>query len=102
LFRIADLEMDLVSRRVTRSGVRIDLTVREFELLEYLMRNRERIVSREMLARDVWRVKERSTPMDNVIDFHIARLRRKVDGPFEEKLIKTVRGLGFLIGEGEP
>jgi DNA-binding response OmpR family regulator len=99
---IADLEMDLVSRRVTRSGERIDLTVREFELLEYLMRNSERIVSREMLTRDVWQVKERSTPMDNVIDVHIVRLRRKVDGPFEQKLIRTVRGLGFVIGEEGP
>ena len=99
---LADLEMDLVSRKVTRNGERIDLTVREFELLEFLMRNRERIVSREMLAHDVWQVKERSTPMDNVIDVHIARLRRKVDGPFETKLIKTVRGLGFVIGEDEP
>ena len=102
LLGIADLEMDLVGHRVTRSGERIDLTVREFELLEYLMRNSERIVSREMLTRDVWQVKERSTPMDNVIDVHIVRLRRKVDGPFELKLIRTVRGLGFVIGEDVP
>jgi two-component system, OmpR family, copper resistance phosphate regulon response regulator CusR len=99
---ISDLEMDMVSRKVNRNGERIDLTVREFELLEYLVRNNSSIVSREMLTRDVWHVKERSTPMDNVIDVYVARLRRKVDGPFEEKLIKTVRGLGFVIREGEP
>lgn len=96
---LADLEMDLVSRRITRGNEQIELTVREFELLEYLMRNQGRIVSREMLSRDVWQVKDRSTPLDNVIDVHIARLRRKVDGPFGRKLLKTVRGLGFVIKE---
>lgn len=98
--RAGDLEMDLVTRRVSRGGEQIELTIREFELLEHLVRYRGRIVSREALARDVWHVKERSTPIDNVIDVHIARLRRKVDGPFETKLLKTVRGLGFVIEEG--
>lgn len=97
---LADLEMDLVARRVTRGGEQIELTTREFELLEYLMRNQGCIVSREMLSRDVWRVKDRSTPLDNVIDVHIARLRRKVDGPFDRKLVKTMRGLGFVMREG--
>ncbi len=96
---LADLEMDLVTRKVTRGSEQIELTVREFELLEYLMRNQGRIISREMLSRDVWQVKDRSTPLDNVIDVHIARLRRKVDGPFDRKLVKTVRGLGFLMKE---
>jgi DNA-binding response OmpR family regulator len=98
--RLADLEMDLVTRRVRRGDQVVELTAREFELLEYLMRHQGRIVSREMLSRDVWQVKERSTPLDNVIDVHIARLRRKVDGPFEKKLLKTVRGLGFVLEEG--
>lgn len=97
--RVGDLEMDLVTRKVSRGNEQIELTGREFELLEYLMRHQGRIVSREMLARDVWRMKERSTPIDNVIDVHIARLRRKVDGPFEQKLLKTVRGLGFVLEE---
>ncbi len=97
--RVGDLEMDLVTRKVTRGGEQVDLTAREFELLEFLMRYQGRIVSREMLARDVWRVKERSTPIDNVIDVHVARLRRKVDGPFEKKLLITVRGLGFVMKE---
>lgn len=96
---LADLEMDLVTRKVTRDVEQIELTAREFELLEYLMRNQRRIVSREMLSRDVWQVKDRSTPLDNVIDVHIARLRRKVDGPFDRKLVKTVRGLGFVMKE---
>lgn len=100
-FVLADLEMDIVTRKVSRGTEPLDLTSREFELLEYLLRHQGRIVSREMLARDVWQVKDRSTPLDNVIDVHIARLRRKVDGPFEAKLIKTVRGLGFVIREGE-
>lgn len=100
-FVLANLEMDIVTRKVSRGTEPLDLTSREFELLEYLLRHQGSIVSREMLARDVWQVKDRSTPLDNVIDVHIARLRRKVDGPFEAKLIKTVRGLGFVIREGE-
>jgi two-component system, OmpR family, copper resistance phosphate regulon response regulator CusR len=56
-------------------------------------------VSREMLARDVWREPGRVTPLDNVIDVHVARLRRKIDDPFEKKILRTVRGVGFIIGE---
>ncbi|GFO59585.1 DNA-binding response regulator [Geomonas silvestris] len=98
---LLDLEMDLMTRKVARGGQELELTTREFELLEYLLRNQGEIVSREMLSRDVWQVKDRSTPLDNVIDVHIARLRRKIDGPFDLKLLKTVRGLGFTMnGEG--
>lgn len=97
-----DLELDFTTRKVVRAGERIELTAREFDLLGYLMRNQGCTVSREMLARDVWQVKERSTPLDNVIDVHIARLRRKIDGPFEEKCIKTVRGVGFMFCESAP
>lgn len=100
--KLADLEMDLVTRRVTRGGQVMDLTGREFDLLEHLLRHQGHIVSREMLARDVWQVKDRSIPLDNVIDVHIARLRRKVDGPFERKLLKTVRGVGFVLKEDGP
>jgi len=98
---LADLEIDLVTRKVCRADQPLELTAREYDLLEYLLRHQGRIVSREMLARDLWRVKERSTPLDNVIDVHIARLRRKVDGPFERKILKTVRGVGFVIKEGD-
>ena len=71
--------MDLITRKVTRGGRPIELTVREFELLEYLLRHQGQVVSRETLARDVWKETARTTPLDNVIDVHIARLRRKVD-----------------------
>jgi DNA-binding response OmpR family regulator len=57
-------------------------------------------VSREMLARDVWQVNDRATPLDNVIDVHVARLRKKVDEPFEVALVRTIRGVGFVLGEG--
>jgi two-component system copper resistance phosphate regulon response regulator CusR len=97
--RVSDLELDLAARGVTRDGRDLELTTREFELLEYLLRNRGRVVSREMLARDVWRETDRATPLDNVIDVHIARLRRKVDDAFEAKLIHTVRGVGFIVRE---
>jgi two-component system, OmpR family, copper resistance phosphate regulon response regulator CusR len=96
--RLADLEMDVTSRKARRSGRYLELTAREFELLEYLLRHREQIVSREMLARDVWK-ETRATPIDNVIDVHINRLRRKVDEPFDPKLIHTVRGVGFVLRE---
>lgn len=98
---LADLEMNLATRKVHRGEAPIELTVKEFELLEYLLRHGDQIVSREMLALDLWQVKDRSTPLDNVIDVHIARLRRKVDGPFEKKLVKTVRGVGFIMKEDE-
>jgi DNA-binding response OmpR family regulator len=98
----ADLDMNLITRKVTRRGQPIELTVREFELLEYLLRHHGQVVSRETLARDVWKETARTTPLDNVIDVHIARLRRKVDTDEATKLIHTVRGVGFMLGEGEP
>ncbi len=97
--RTGDLEMDLVGRKASRAGQMLDLTGREFELLEYLMRHQGGVVSREMLARDVWKEPARHTPLDNVIDVHIARLRRKVDDRFERKLVHTVRGVGFTLRE---
>ncbi len=99
LLKISGLEVDLLAHRASRSGQPLDLTAKEFELLTYLLRNYGHIVSREMLAQDVWMIRERSTPLDNVIDVSIARLRRKVDGPFENKLIRTIRGVGFCLGE---
>jgi two-component system copper resistance phosphate regulon response regulator CusR len=100
--KVADLEMDLVGRRVTRGQTTVDLTSREFELLEYLLRQQGHLVSREMLARDVWKETHRATPIDNVIDVQMARLRRKVDGEGAARLIHTVRGVGFVVREGEP
>jgi two-component system, OmpR family, copper resistance phosphate regulon response regulator CusR len=100
--RAADLELDLMARRVTRSGRALDLTAREFELLEYLLRHQGHVVSREMLAHDVWKEPRRATPIDNVIDVQVARLRRKVDVEGHLRLIHTVRGVGFVLREGEP
>jgi two-component system, OmpR family, copper resistance phosphate regulon response regulator CusR len=98
----ADLELDLATRRVVRAERLLDLTTREFELLEYLLRHEGRLVSREMLARDVWKEPRRATPLDNVIDVQMTRLRRKVDGEDRARLIHTVRGVGFVLREGEP
>ncbi len=99
--KLADLEMDVMTRKAKRRGQYLELTAREFELLEYLLRHKEQVVSREMLARHVWKESARATPLDNVMDVHINRLRRKVDEPFDRKLIHTVRGLGFVLREEE-
>ena len=97
--RVADLELDAANHVVTRAGQKIDLTAREYDLLEYLFRHQGRVVSREMIARDVWKEVARQTPLDNVIDVHIAHLRRKIDDQFKSKLVHTVRGLGFVLRE---
>ncbi len=97
--KIGGLEIDSGNRAVAREGTRLELTAREFELLEFLARNQGRVVSREMLARDVWKEPGRATPLDNVIDVHVARLRKKLDDPFETKLLHTVRGVGFILSE---
>jgi two-component system copper resistance phosphate regulon response regulator CusR len=97
--RIADLELDAVGRIAMRGGQTLDLTPIEFDILEYLLRNHGRVVSREMLARDVWRNTGRNMPLDNVIDVHLARLRKKVDEQFDKQLVQTVRGVGFVVRE---
>jgi two-component system copper resistance phosphate regulon response regulator CusR len=102
VLKLADLEMDLMMHRVVRGTHQLTLTVKERELLEYLMRNKETVVSREMLVREVWQASERATPLDNVIDVHIAHLRRKIDGPFEIKLLHTLRGVGFILSTKKP
>ena len=100
--KAADLELDLVTRRAVRGERLLDLTAREFELLEYLLRHQGHLVSREMLAREVWKEPRRATPIDNVIDVQMARLRKKIDPEGHERLIHTVRGIGFVLREGEP
>jgi two-component system copper resistance phosphate regulon response regulator CusR len=100
--KAADLEIDLVARRANRGGRALDLTAREFELLEYLLRHQGHLVSREMLAHEVWKEPRRATPLDNVIDVQMARLRKKVDSEGPARLIHTVRGVGFILREGEP
>ncbi len=97
--KLADLEMDVLRHFASREGRELTLTSREFELLEYLLRHQGRVVSREMLARDVWNETGRYTPLDNVIDVHIAHLRQKLDEPWGKKLLHTVRGVGFVLRE---
>jgi DNA-binding response OmpR family regulator len=99
---VADLEVDVLTRRAVRGGRLLDLTTREFELLEYLLRHHGHLVSREMLAREVWNEPRRATPLDNVIDVQMTRLRKKVDGDGLVRLVHTVRGVGFIVREGEP
>lgn len=99
--KVSDLEMDLVTRTVTRAGEALELTAREYELLEYLMRHDQQVISREMLARDVWKEAGRGAVLDNLIDVYVARLRKKVDRGQPAGLIHTVRGVGFVLREGD-
>jgi two-component system, OmpR family, copper resistance phosphate regulon response regulator CusR len=94
---LEDLHMDLLRRTVTRGDQPLELTTREYELLEYLLRHQGQVVSREMLAREVWKETVRHSPLDNVIDVHMVRIRRKVDEGFATKLVHTVRGVGFVL-----
>lgn len=92
---IGDLIVDLLGRTVTRAGRRIDLTQREFRILDYLMRNEGRVVTRSMLLENVWDYN--FDPQTNIIDQHVSRLRQKVDRDFATPLIQTVRGIGYVI-----
>jgi len=93
--RVADLEMDLLTRSVTRGGRPIDLLPREFQLLECLMRNAGHVVTRTMLLETVWDY--HFDPQTNVIDVHVSRLRQKIDKGFERPLLQTVRGAGYCL-----
>lgn len=97
--QIGDLSMDMRTRQTFRGEEEITLTPREFDLLAFLMRHEGQVVTRQMLAREVWRETNRSTPLDNVIDVHVARLRKKIDEGHAIRLIHTIRGVGFLCGE---
>jgi two-component system, OmpR family, response regulator len=92
---VADLEIDLVNRTVTRAGRRIELQPREFQLLEYLMRHAGRIVTRTMLLENIWEF--HFDPRTNIVETHISRLRSKVDRGFANELIHTVRGAGYCL-----
>lgn len=100
--KVGDLALDMENRRVLRGTKEIALTPREFDLLAYLVRHHGQTVTRQMLAKDVWREPHRATPLDNVIDVHVTHLRRKVDEGQRVKLIHTVRGVGFVLREEEP
>ncbi len=95
---VGDLEMDLLSRKVTRNGTKIELQSREFKLLEYLVRHQGQAVTRTMLLENVWNY--HFDPQTNVIDVHISRLRSKIDKDFETGLIHTVRGAGYIVEVG--
>ena len=92
---IKDLHIDIVSHKVTRQDQRIDLQPREYALLEYLARNKDRIVSKIMIMENVWEFN--FDPQTNIVESRICRLREKVDKGFEEKLIKTIRGVGYVL-----
>lgn len=94
---VANLKLDVVNRKVQRDGKSIELTAREFRLLEYLMRHQGQIVSRKMLLENVWDL--HFDPKTNVIEVHMSRLRQVVDRGFDRPLIHTVRGAGYLVGE---
>lgn len=94
-FQVADLTLDLVSRRVTRSGVKIILTSKEFSLLEFFIRHKGEVLPRSLIASQVWDMNFDSDT--NVIDVAVKRLRAKIDSDFELKLIQTVRGVGYVL-----
>jgi len=93
--RLKDLELDRLSQQVKRAGKRIELTTKEYSLLEYLMSNAGRVLSRNMIIEHVW--DESFDGLTNVVDVYIRHLRKKVDDPFEAKLIHTVRGVGYAV-----
>lgn len=92
-----DLEMDLISRQVSREGIRIELTTKEFSLLEFLMRNLDKVVDRNAIARQVWGTD--FDPDSNVIDVYINHLRKKIDTPYTKKILKTVVGQGYVLNK---
>jgi two-component system copper resistance phosphate regulon response regulator CusR len=95
--QIGDLTLDVQTRCVVRGSREIALTPREFDLLAFLAQHHDETVTRQMIAREVWREPNRATPLDNVIDVHLAHLRRKLDDGEDVKLIQTVRGVGFVL-----
>jgi two-component system, OmpR family, response regulator len=97
VLRVGPLELDLIERVGQRGDRTIELSKSEFKLLEYFMRRPDRVVTRDMLLEDVWHY--RFLPQTNLVDVHIGRLRRKIDGPNEEPLLLSVRGMGFLFRE---
>jgi DNA-binding response OmpR family regulator len=99
---LGDLEFFPMSRSVRRGETTIHLTTRETDLLEYLLRNRDSVVTRAMISRDVWHDTQRATPLDNVIDVHVAHLRKKIDEGRSEKLLHTIRGVGFILSQKKP
>jgi DNA-binding response OmpR family regulator len=99
VLRVADLELDRLTQQVKRAGRRVELTVKEYGLLEYLMLNAGRVLSRTMIIEHVW--DQSFDGATNIVDVHVRHLRNKIDEGRERKLIRTVRGVGYVVGEGE-
>jgi DNA-binding response OmpR family regulator len=97
--QVGTLELDLIERTAKRGGRSIDLLPREFRLLAYMMRREGRILTREMFFREVW--KYRFVPKSNLVDVHMGRLRRKIDGPHEQPMILTLHREGFILRSGD-
>jgi two-component system, OmpR family, copper resistance phosphate regulon response regulator CusR len=99
--RVGDLSIDLLGRRVMRGGIRLELPPRQYDLLVCLARARGRPVSRDQIAREVWNATRRMTSLDNLIDVHVSRLREQVDGRRPDRLLHTLRGVGYTLAAGE-
>ena len=97
IVRVADLELDVVRHKAARAGQRLDLTLKEFQLLALMARRPSEVFSRALISEQIWDMNFDSNT--NVVDVHIRRLRSKVDDPFERKLIYTVRGMGYMVEE---
>lgn len=97
VLRCGELEMDLLARRVSRAGRALDLLPREFKLLEYFLRHKDRVVTRTMLLEQVWGY--RFDPHTSIIDTHISRLRKKLDEGFQASMLHTLRGIGYRLSE---
>jgi len=97
---VGDMELDPMARAARRAGRPLQLTYREFQLLEYLVRHQGEVLTREQICRDLWQGRA-APPLDNALDVHVARLRKKVDGDTGVRLIHTVRGVGFAFGEAQ-
>ena len=95
ILNYGSLQIDTNNHRVVRDGVAVDLTVREYAILEYLVRNRNIVVTREQIRANIWSIDDDIN--SNVVDVYIRYLRRKIDDPFEEKLIHTIRGVGYRL-----
>lgn len=99
VLRCGDIEMNLINRQVRRAGQKVDLQPREFRLLEFLLRNKERVLTRTMMLEGVWDY--HFDPGTNVVDVHMSRLRRKLDDGFDPPLLHTIRGAGYMLGKAD-
>jgi len=102
VFQVEDLELDTISRTVTRGGKPIELTPKEFSILEFLLHNKNRVVSRFSLAEHVWGDDFDLFSMSNFMDVHVKNLRQKIGDSGHGKIIRTIRGVGYIIGDAEP